>query len=144
MAALISGATLTSDTGEVVSATWDASLLGTADGSAAELRVVRIRSGGNPNNRRTVEVGAAEWNAKLDAPAASVSELYFLRAQYYDPGTGRFIGRDPLEFGQRYGYARNNPMWHTDPLGLCGWRDPWDCARWAMVENIGVSSFRWL
>ncbi len=105
LATLISGATLTSDTGEVVSATWDASLLGTADGSAVELRVVGIRSGGSPSNRRTVEIGAAEWNAKLDAPAASESELYFLRARYYDPETGRFIRRDLMQFDQRYAYA---------------------------------------
>ncbi len=75
LATLVSGATLTSDSGEVVSATWDASLLGTADGSAVELRVVGIRSGGSPSNRRTVEVGAAEWNAKLDAPAARPSAM---------------------------------------------------------------------
>jgi hypothetical protein len=57
---LISGATLSSDTGEVVSAAWDASLLGSADGSAVEVMVVGYRSGGNPSKRRTVEVGAVE------------------------------------------------------------------------------------
>jgi hypothetical protein len=45
------GATLSSDTGEVVSATWDASLLGTPDGSIVELKVVGHRSGGNPSKR---------------------------------------------------------------------------------------------
>jgi RHS repeat-associated protein len=59
---LASGVTLSSDTGEVVSATWDASLLGTADGSAVELVIVGNRSGGSPSSRRTVEVGAVEWN----------------------------------------------------------------------------------
>ena len=54
LATLISGATLSSDTGEVVSATWDASLLGTADDSLVELKVVGNRSGGNPTKRRTV------------------------------------------------------------------------------------------
>ena len=60
--------------------TWDASLLGSADGSAVELRVVGQAPGGNPSSRRTVEVGAVEWNAKLDASSESLSELYFLRA----------------------------------------------------------------
>ena len=46
------------------------------------------------------------------------SGLYFLRARYYDPVTGRFIGRDPLEFAQRYAYAGNNPVAFTDPAGL--------------------------
>ncbi len=106
LATLVSGATLSSDTGVVVSATWDASLLATADGSAVELRVVGHRSGGQQSKRRTVEVGAAEWNAKLQTEL----ELYFLRARYYDPPTGRFIGRDPIEFAQRYAYAGNNPV----------------------------------
>ncbi len=26
----------------------------------------------------------------------SESSLYYLRARYYDPGTGRFLGQDPL------------------------------------------------
>ncbi len=45
---------------------------------------------------------------------------YFLRARYYDPTTGRFISRDPVEFAQRYAYANDNPALLVDPLGLCG------------------------
>jgi RHS repeat-associated protein len=45
--------------------------------------------------------------------------LYFLRARYYDPETGRFLARDPMEFNQRYAYAGNNPVAYTDPSGLC-------------------------
>ncbi len=89
-----------------------------AYGSAVELRVVGDASGGNPSNNRTVEVGAVEWNAKLDASSASLSELYFLRARYYDPVTGRFLGRDPVEFAQRYAYAGNNLVLLVDPSGL--------------------------
>ena len=118
LATLLSGATLSSDSGEVVSVTWDASLLGSADGSAVELRIVGNAPGGNPNNKRTVEVGAIEWNAKLDASSDSLSELYFLRARYYDPVTGRFLGRDPIEFAQRYAYGGNNPVLLIDPSGL--------------------------
>jgi len=44
--------------------------------------------------------------------------LYFLRARYYDPETGRFLARDPLEFNQRYAYAGNNPATMVDPSGL--------------------------
>ena len=61
LATIASGVTLSSDTGTVVSGTWDAALLASADGSAVELRIVGNRSGGNPNHRRTVEIGAAEW-----------------------------------------------------------------------------------
>jgi RHS repeat-associated protein len=46
------------------------------------------------------------------------TELYFLRARYYDPEIGRFLARDPLEFAQRYAYAGNNPVAYTDPSGL--------------------------
>ncbi len=91
VATLASGVTLSSDTGEVVAATWDASLLGSADGSAAELRIVGDRSNGPSSKRRTVEVGAVEWN--VDHQGAPGSELYFLRARYHDPETGRFRGR---------------------------------------------------
>ena len=73
---------------------------------------------GNPSSRRTVEVGAVEWNAKLDASSDSLSELYFLRARYYDPVTGRFLWRDPIEFNQRYAYVGNNPVLLVDPRGL--------------------------
>jgi RHS repeat-associated protein len=51
--------------------------------------------------------------------------LQYLRARYYDPAVGRFIGRDPLagmawspQSLNRYAYALNNPVRLTDPAGL--------------------------
>jgi RHS repeat-associated protein len=47
--------------------------------------------------------------------------LYYYRARYYDPTTGRFLSEDPLEFGGElnfYRYAQNNPVLLIDPLGL--------------------------
>ncbi len=47
--------------------------------------------------------------------------LEYLRARYYDPTVGRFLGRDPL--GGGYPYAGNNPANMVDPSGLyqiCG------------------------
>jgi RHS repeat-associated protein len=43
-----------------------------------------------------------------------------LRARYYDPATGQFLSRDPLEDStlQPYAYADNNPTNTTDPTGL--------------------------
>jgi RHS repeat-associated protein len=43
-----------------------------------------------------------------------------LRARYYDPATGQFLSRDPLEDStlQPYAYANNNPTNTTDPTGL--------------------------
>ncbi len=47
------------------------------------------------------------------------SGLYYLRARYYDPSMGRFPGRDPLPFFNRYAYVGNNPVNLVDPSGLC-------------------------
>ena len=131
LATLVSGATVSSDTGEVVSATWEASLLGTADGSAVELVVVGHRSGGNPSKRRTVEVGALEWNVQYGG--SPPGGLYYLRARYYDPETGRFLGQDALPAANPYAYVANNPTNLIDSSGLCHERLGWDqmCGRWA-------------
>jgi len=61
---------ITSYTGEIVSVTWDATLLGTADGSLVECFAQGQRSGGSGANRRTVEFGAVEWNVDYSAGAA--------------------------------------------------------------------------
>ncbi|MGH9195954.1 MAG: RHS repeat-associated core domain-containing protein, partial [Acidimicrobiia bacterium] len=44
----------------------------------------------------------------------------YLRARYYDPGTGQFLSRDPIEAQTRsaYGYVGGNPLNGTDPSGL--------------------------
>lgn len=48
----------------------------------------------------------------------SDSSLYFLRARYYDPAIGRFLGRDPLSIGNQYSYVSNHPVNYIDPYGL--------------------------
>ena len=55
----------------------------------------------------------------------SDSSLYFLRARYYDPATGRFLAQDPLlgslgdpKTQNRYSYVVGNPVNRTDPSGL--------------------------
>lgn len=52
------------------------------------------------------------------------SNMYFLRARYYDPETGRFISRDPVKGGlanpqtqNPYAYSLNNPVNYSDPSG---------------------------
>lgn len=61
-----------------------------------------------------------EWDAEIG--------LYYYRARYFDPGTGRFLSEDPLQFGagdvNLYRYVGNGPNKDTDPLGL----DPRDRA----------------
>ena len=50
------------DGGIVVGFTWNASELGTANGSLVEIKAVGTKSGGSPSNRNSTEVGAIEWN----------------------------------------------------------------------------------
>jgi len=51
----------------------------------------------------------------------SESSLYYMRARYFDPSTGRFISEDPIGFdgGENfYAYTRNSPVDLKDPFGL--------------------------
>lgn len=64
-----------------------------------------------------------EWDSEIG--------LYYYRARYYDPFSGRFITRDPLGLAAGdinfYRYVGNNPINYVDPLGLqmCG-KSYWD------------------
>ncbi|UCE67636.1 MAG: RHS repeat-associated core domain-containing protein, partial [Candidatus Zixiibacteriota bacterium] len=54
--------------------------------------------------------------------------IYYYRARYYDPLTGRFMVRDPIDFYggdiNLYRYVRNNPVNITDAMGLkINWRN---------------------
>lgn len=48
------------------------------------------------------------------------TELLYLRARDYDPGTGQFVTVDPMqdETRQPYAYVSNNPLELVDPTGL--------------------------
>jgi len=57
--------------------------------------------------------------------------LYYYRARYYSPMTGRFTTRDPIGLAggdfNLYRHTRNNPVNFIDPLGLFleqFWNDP--------------------
>ena len=48
--------------------------------------------------------------------------LYYYRARYYDPTSGRFITEDPLGFRaglNKYAYVSNSTVDFRDPRGLC-------------------------
>jgi len=48
---------------ETAAFTWNASVLGTADGSAVEVKVFGTQSGGGPSVRNSVNIGAIYWGA---------------------------------------------------------------------------------
>lgn len=57
---------------------------------------------------------------------AAYTELLYYGARFYDPQLGRFISADTIvpQAGNpqdlnRYAYARNNPVIHTDSTGHC-------------------------
>ncbi len=67
----IATGSLTSASGQLITASWDATLLGTADGSLVECEFVVTKSGGSPGNRTTGEVDAIEWNVDYSAGAVT-------------------------------------------------------------------------
>ena len=47
--------------------------------------------------------------------------LYYYRARYYDPASGKFLSEDPAAFegdSNFFRYGRNNPVLIADPTGL--------------------------
>jgi RHS repeat-associated protein len=72
---------------------------------------------------------ATNWFRYTGRDLDSDTGLYYYRARYYDPMTGRFLSEDPIGFGggvNKYAYARNDPSTRNDPQGLC---DDQKCAQ---------------
>jgi RHS repeat-associated protein len=61
----------------------------------------------------------------------SASGMLYLRARWYDPVTAQFVSVDPALAAtmQAYGYAGEDPLNLSDPLGL------WPCLSWHCLGN---------
>jgi RHS repeat-associated protein len=71
--------------------------------------------------------GTAPTEFQFAGQQTDPSGLQYLRARYYDPGTGRFLSRDTALGGldqpqslSRFAYAQGNPVTLIDPSGRLG------------------------
>jgi RHS repeat-associated protein len=95
------------------------SVLSLTDSSGAVQTQYTYDSFGN-----TVATGAADSSSyQYTGRENDGNGLYYYRARYYSPSTGRFISEDPTGFAggiNFYGYANDNPISLIDPFGLSG------------------------
>jgi RHS repeat-associated protein len=71
----------------------------------------------------TTITGAASGNVnEYTGRELDETGIYFYRARYYNPTTGRFLSEDPIGFGgsgtNLYAYSEDNPIGEIDPWGL--------------------------
>jgi len=69
---------------------------------------------------------ATNWFRYTARQFDSDTALYYNRARYYDPTTGRFLSEDPVRMKggiNFYRYVSNSPINLVDPFGFCpdGW-----------------------
>ena len=88
-----------------------------------------ILSESNPSQGDRFKFTGREYSPELG--------IYYYRARWYDPGSGRFISQDPIGFSagdvNLYRYVGNAPGDATDPEGL----SPWDYFQpWAAVQGL--------
>jgi len=85
----------------------------------------------------TASTGSAtNWFRYAARQFDSDTALYYNRARYYDPTTGRFLSEDPIRFQAGtnfYAYVNNSPPNLTDSSGLCPPQHP--CAPSGKAPN---------
>ncbi len=80
-----------------------------------------LHGGGTPPHHDPVGFGG-QFGYYTDTETG----LLCLTHRYYDPGTGKFINRDPIGYqgGENlYGFADGNPVNESDPSGFAGGED---------------------
>ncbi len=96
---------------------WLGSVVAMVDGAGAVVQSYEYDSFGNllsvldPSYDQPFTYTGREWDEEAG--------LYYYRARYYDPATGRFLSEDPVGWlrGSGYEYVGNNPVNWVDPLG---------------------------
>ncbi|MEL4897197.1 RHS repeat domain-containing protein [Crocosphaera sp. Alani8] len=101
------------------------SVIGLADGNGAEIAEFEYDSFGNLRNSQGNDLGLTGGDFRFQGQwLESNTDLYHFRARYYDPETGRFVSRDPVEIieyepesSNPYQFVYNNPHIYLDPSG---------------------------
>ena len=101
------------------------SIVSLADGSGTEIAEFEYDSFGNLRNETAGVPEALGGDFRFQSQwLESSSPLYHFRARYYDPETGRFVSRDPVdiieyepESSNPYQFVYNNPLIYSDPTG---------------------------
>jgi RHS repeat-associated protein len=101
------------------------SVIGLADGNGAEIAEFEYDSFGNLRRSQGNDLGLTGGDFRFQGQwLESNTDLYHFRARYYDPETGRFVSRDPVEIieyepesSNPYQFVYNNPHIYLDPSG---------------------------
>jgi RHS repeat-associated protein len=96
----------------------------------AKNRVWGFRASGPPSRpgKRPHLAPVSNWGRPTFTAKSCRTELFYLRARYYDPSTAQFVARDPAVSSTRepYAYAGDTPLDASDPSGMC-WGPSWAC-----------------
>lgn len=91
------------------------------------------------NGNLTAKSGNADtplrWNGQVQDTDTG---LYYLRARYYDAGTGQFISRDPIEARTRqpYQYSAGDPINKADRSGLDAYHYSYDLGSLGTPQDL--------
>lgn len=97
-----------------------------------------------PYGATTSQAGATT-PLQYDGAYHDPTGLYYLNARYYDPATGQFLTRDPLQAltGAPYSYVGNNPLNASDPSGLCAWYNFY-CEGVQPIARMASAAAHWI
>ncbi len=99
----------------------------------------------DPYGKKTAGTGVTTPLGFTGQYTDSETGFQYLRARYYDPSTGQFLTRDPLDALTRlaYGYVAGSPLNGRDPSGLDWWDDAGDIAGEIVDDPIGSLEDGW-
>jgi RHS repeat-associated protein len=110
------------------------SVVGTTNADGEQRSSIRYDAFGDPEE--DIPSGYAYTGREWDAETG----LYYYRARYYDPRTGRFISEDPIGYSDGpnlYAYVAGDPINRRDPSGMSWWKDVTKSPYYKPAKQIG-------